>query len=159
MKFLVVALGHRTPPWVQAGFEEYARRMPRATRVRLVELKPELRPPHSSGRDIQRVLQEECRRMLAAVPNGCYKVVLDENGVSLDTRGLAARIERWRQRGHDIAFMIGGADGVAPALKEEADLLWSLSALTLPHQLVRIVLAEQLYRATSLLGGHPYHRA
>jgi 23S rRNA (pseudouridine1915-N3)-methyltransferase len=85
-------------------------------------------------------------------------VVLDERGESLTTRALAARMAQWRQRGRDVAFIIGGADGVAAALKEEADLLWSLSALTLPHQLARIVLAEQLYRATTLLAGHPYHR-
>jgi 23S rRNA (pseudouridine1915-N3)-methyltransferase len=84
--------------------------------------------------------------------------VLDERGESLSTRGLAGRMGAWRQQGRDVALIIGGADGTAAALKEEADLLWSLSALTLPHQLVRIVVAEQLYRAASLLAGHPYHR-
>ena len=159
MKFLVVALGHRMPAWVQAGFEDYARRMPREARVRLLELKPEPRAPRSADGELQRALEAERRRIVAVLPKACYKVVLDERGVSFNTRGLAARIERWRQRGGDVAFMIGGADGVAAALKQEADLLWSLSALTLPHPLVRIMLAEQLYRATSLLSGHPYHRA
>lgn len=153
-----MALGHRMPAWVQAGFEDYVRRMPRETRVTLVELKPEPRARHAAEREIQRALEAEYRRLVAALPKGCYKVVLDERGMGLDTRGLAARIERWRQRGGDVAFLIGGADGLATALKKEADLLWSLSALTLPHQLVRIMLAEQLYRATSLLSGHPYHR-
>ena len=159
VKFLVVALGHRTPSWVQAGFEEYVRRMPRATGVRLVELKPERRPDRAAARDIQRALQTESRRIEGALPEGCFRVVLDERGVSFSTRGLAERIERWRGAGRDVAFVIGGADGLAAALKEQADLLWSLSALTLPHQLVRVVVAEQLYRATSLLSGHPYHRA
>lgn len=105
-----------------------------------------------------RALEAECRRIVAALPKGACRVVLDERGESLTTRALAARMAQWRQRGRDVAFIIGGADGVAAALKEEADLLWSLSALTLPHQLARIVLAEQLYRATTLLAGHPYHR-
>jgi 23S rRNA (pseudouridine1915-N3)-methyltransferase len=156
---MIVALGHRMPAWVQAGLEEYGRRMPRDARMTLVELKPEPRAAHPTEGAIQRALEAEYKRIVAALPKGCYKVVLDERGVSLSTRGLAARIETWRQRGGDVAFMIGGADGMAAALKKEADLLWSLSALTLPHQLVRILLAEQLYRATSMLSGHPYHRA
>ena len=158
MKFLVVACGHRMPAWIGTGFEEYARRMPREARMTLVELKPEPRAPHATEREVQRVLEAERKRIVAVLPKGCYKVVLDERGVSLNTRGLAGRIEMWRREGGDVAFMIGGADGIAGAFKTEADLLWSLSALTLPHQLVRIMLAEQLYRATSMLSGHPYHR-
>jgi 23S rRNA (pseudouridine1915-N3)-methyltransferase len=158
VKFLIVALGHRMPAWVKAGFEDYARRMPRDARMTLVELKSEPRVPHASERMIERTLEAERRRIVAALPKGCYTVVLDERGIGMSTQGLARRIETWRQAGGDVAFVIGGADGIASALKQEADLLWSLSALTLPHQLVRIVLAEQLYRATSVLGGHPYHR-
>jgi len=146
------------PAWGRAGFEEYAQRMPREARTTLVELKPEPRGAGATARDVERALESERRRIVAALPKGCYRVVLDERGESLSTRGLAGRMGAWRQQGRDVALIIGGADGTAAALKEEADLLWSLSALTLPHQLVRIVVAEQLYRAASLLAGHPYHR-
>jgi 23S rRNA (pseudouridine1915-N3)-methyltransferase len=158
MKLLVVALGHRMPAWVGAGFEEYAKRMPREARLTLVELKPERRGANAHAREVERALGAEAGRILAALPNGCYKVVLDERGERLTTRQLAERMGMWRQDGRDVGFVIGGADGTAGALRAKADLLWSLSALTLPHQLVRIVLAEQLYRAASMLSGHPYHR-
>ena len=143
------------PAWVRAGFEEYAQRMPRDARIELVEVRPEAR---RAGGAAGRALEAECRRITAALPKDSFRVVLDERGESLTTRALAARIGAWRERGRDVAFIIGGADGMAAAFKEEAGLLWSLSALTLPHQLVRVVLAEQLYRAVSILAGHPYHR-
>jgi 23S rRNA (pseudouridine1915-N3)-methyltransferase len=146
------------PAWVGAGFEEYARRMPREARMALVEVKPQRRSADTAPRSVQRALDMEHSRIAAALPKGCYKVVLDERGERLTTRELAARMEAWRRAGRDVGFVIGGADGTAAALQSEADLLWSLSTLTLPHQLVRIVLAEQLYRAASMLGGHPYHR-
>lgn len=144
------------PHWVGAGFEEYARRMPHEARITLVEVKPQRRGAGAGG--IPQALEMERRRIAAALPKGCYKVVLDERGEELTTRELSGRMAAWRQSGRDVGFIIGGADGTAAALRSEADLLWSLSALTLPHQLVRILLAEQLYRAASLLGGHPYHR-
>jgi 23S rRNA (pseudouridine1915-N3)-methyltransferase len=146
------------PDWVGAGFEEYARRMPREARIKLVEVKPQRRGAGAAGGDIQQALEMERRRIAAALPKGCYKVVLDERGEELTTRELSRRMGAWRQSGRDVGFVIGGADGTAAALRTEADLLWSFSTLTLPHQLVRILLAEQLYRAASMLGGHPYHR-
>ena len=158
MKFLALTVGHKMPVWINAGFEEYARRMPRETRLALVEIKPEVRGRHAGATAVQRMLQAEHKRISAALPAGCFRVVLDEHGKSFSTRQLADRIARWREAGRDVAFVIGGADGTAAALKEQADLLWSLSPLTLPHGLVRIVLAEQLYRAVSILSGHPYHR-
>jgi 23S rRNA (pseudouridine1915-N3)-methyltransferase len=142
--------------WVDAGFEEYARRMPREARITLVEVKPHRRG--AGAGDIPQALEMERRRIAAALPKNCYKVVLDERGEELTTRELSGRMAEWRRSGRDVGFIIGGADGTATALRSEADLLWSLSALTLPHQLVRIMLAEQLYRAASMLGGHPYHR-
>jgi 23S rRNA (pseudouridine1915-N3)-methyltransferase len=157
MKFHVVAVGHRMPAWIGAGFEEYARRMPRDARLALTEIKPESRGSGPAPA-VERILQAEHKRILGALPAGCYKVVLDERGKAFPTRQLAANIARWREAGRDIAFIIGGADGTAAALKREADLLWSLSPLTLPHALVRVVLAEQLYRAMSILNNHPYHR-
>jgi 23S rRNA (pseudouridine1915-N3)-methyltransferase len=157
MKFHVVAVGHRMPAWIGAGFEEYARRMPRDARLALTEIKPENRGSGAAPA-VGRILQAEHKRILGALPAGCYKVVLDESGKAFSTRQLAANIARWRETGRDIAFIIGGADGTAAALKREADMLWSLSPLTLPHALVRVVLAEQLYRAMSILNNHPYHR-
>ena len=155
MKFLVLAVGHRMPAWVTAGFEEYAKRMPREMPVLLKELKPAQR---SRAADAGRWLQDEGSRINDAVPAAALRVVLDEHGRGFPTRQLAEHLERWRGDGRDVAFIVGGADGLAPAIKESADLLWSLSPLTLPHGLVRVVLAEQLYRAASLLANHPYHR-
>jgi 23S rRNA (pseudouridine1915-N3)-methyltransferase len=153
VKFLVVAVGHRMPAWVDAGFAEYAGRMPRDARIELAALKPAPR-----GGPLKRVLETEGERVLAAIPAGCYKVALDERGARLDTMELARRIAGWRTAGRDIAFVIGGADGLSENVKKSADLAWSLSPLTLPHGLTRVLLAEQLYRAVSILHNHPYHR-
>ncbi len=158
VKFVVAAVGHRVPAWIRAGFDEYARRMPRDAQLAVKEIKPAPRCKDTGAMAVRRLLQTEHEHIIAALPNGCYKVVLDEHGAGWSTRELAGRIARWREFGRDVGFIIGGADGTAAALKEEADLLWSLSPLTLPHGLVRVVLAEQLYRAVSLLSGHPYHR-
>ena len=159
MKLHIVAVGHRMPEWVNAGFEEYARRMPREARLTLTEIKPEGRGGGAAGAQaVERMLRAEHKRIVAALPAGCCKVVLDERGRSFPTRQLADTLARWQQEGRDVAFVIGGADGTAAALRDEADLLWSLSPLTLPHALVRVVLAEQLYRAISILKNHPYHR-
>jgi len=158
VKFVVAAVGHRMPAWIQAGFHEYARRMPRDAQLVIREIKPAARGKDSGAMAIKRLLQTERERIDAALPPDSYKVALDERGVGLSTRQLAERIARWREIGRDVTFIIGGADGMAAALKDEADLLWSISPLTLPHGLVRIVLAEQLYRAMSILSGHPYHR-
>jgi 23S rRNA (pseudouridine1915-N3)-methyltransferase len=154
MRFLVVAVGHRMPPWVDAGFAEYAGRMPREARVGLVALKPA-----PGGGPVKRALETEGKRILAALPAGCVRVALDERGTLVDTMALARRLARWREGGRDVAFILGGADGLAEGVKRSADLVWSLSPLTLPHGLARVVLAEQLYRAISILQNHPYHRA
>lgn len=158
VKLLVVVVGHRMPAWIRAGFDEYARRMPRNAQLAVKEVKPASRGKDSGATAVKRLLQAEHERITAALPAGCYKVVLDERGVGLSTRQLAERLVRWREIARDVAFIIGGADGTAAALKDEADLLWSVSPLTLPHGIVRIVLAEQLYRAVSISSGHPYHR-
>lgn len=144
------------PAWVTAGFAEYAKRMPREMPLQLKELKPAQRS--NAAGDVGRWLQAEAGRIRDAMPAGASRVVLDEHGRSFPTRRLAEHLERWRRDGRDVAFVIGGADGLAPEIKGGADLLWSLSPLTLPHGLVRVVLAEQLYRAASLLANHPYHR-
>lgn len=153
MKFIVVAIGHRMPAWVDSGFAEYAGRMPREARIELAALKPAQR-----GGPVKRVLEAEGERILSALPAGCVKVALDERGTLVDTMALARRMARWRESGRNVAFIVGGADGLAESVKASADFVWSLSALTLPHGLARVVLAEQLYRAHSILHNHPYHR-
>ena len=155
MKLLVVAVGTRMPAWVDAGFGEYARRMPRDARLDLTEIKPDSR---GAGRTVGRLLEAEEKRILAAVPARSLRIALDERGTLLATAELASRIERWRHTGYDLAFIIGGADGLAESLKRGAEFRWSLTPLTLPHGLARVVLAEQLYRAVSILHNHPYHR-
>jgi 23S rRNA (pseudouridine1915-N3)-methyltransferase len=131
--------------------------MPRETPVKLREVKAEPRAEQESG-NVERITAAEARRIAAAVPKGALKVVLDERGKPWTTRELATHIEGWQMEGRDAAFIIGGADGLSDAIKRDAHVMWSLSALTLPHGLVRVVLAEQLYRAYTLLKNHPYHR-
>jgi 23S rRNA (pseudouridine1915-N3)-methyltransferase len=156
VKLAILAVGHRMPPWVNAAYEDYAKRMPREMPLQLKELKPAQRS-NATG-DTPRWLKTEAGHIEAAIPEGSRRVVLDERGRSFPTRALADHLKQWRNDGRDIAFIIGGADGLDDSIKSSADLLWSLSPLTLPHGLVRVVLAEQLYRASSLLAGHPYHR-
>jgi 23S rRNA (pseudouridine1915-N3)-methyltransferase len=159
LKLHIIAVGHKPPAWVAAGFEDYARRMPREARIQLEEIKPALRGNQAmSGPAKSRLLAAERDRILAATPPGCVRIALDERGRSLSTAELARRLAGWMQSGRDVALMIGGADGLDAGLKNEADLLLSLSAMTLPHALVRVLLAEQLYRAMSLIQNHPYHR-
>jgi 23S rRNA (pseudouridine1915-N3)-methyltransferase len=155
LKLTLVAVGQRMPAWIDAGFDEYARRMPKTLPVRLAQVKPE---PRGDGAPVARSTEAEAKRIAAALPAGCFKVVLDERGHACTTRELAKRISTWQMEGRDVAFVIGGADGVSHAVRAGADWLWSLSPLTLPHGLVRVVVAEQLYRASTILVNHPYHR-
>jgi len=141
------------PLWVNTGFAEYASRMPREARIELIALKPAAR-----GAPLQRVLDAEGKRILAALPADCIRVALDERGTLLSTMDLARRVARWREAARDVAFIVGGADGLAESVKKAAHLIWSLSPLTLPHGLARVALAEQLYRADTILHNHPYHR-
>ena len=147
------------PDWVSAGFEEYARRMPRKSPLQLIEIRPERRPAGNlSPGQIDGMLKSEAERIRAALPAGAVTVALDERGQSHDTQRFSRIFEGWLQDGRDVAFLIGGADGLEAGLKRSAHLMLSLSTMTLPHQLVRVLLAEQLYRAVSLLSNHPYHR-
>ena len=157
MKLLVVAVGYRMPGWIDAGFEEYARRMPREAQVKLIEVKPEPRGDHDA-RSVVRMVEAEGKRILTALPKDALKVVLDERGRTCTTRELADKMSTWLMEGRDIAFIIGGADGLSPEVKDHADFTWSLTPLTLPHGLARVLLSEQLYRAHSVLKNHPYHR-
>ncbi|MEO8305791.1 MAG: 23S rRNA (pseudouridine(1915)-N(3))-methyltransferase RlmH [Betaproteobacteria bacterium] len=153
MKLRVVASGHRMPAWVTEGWDDYARRMPREFPLELVTVKPEPR----GGKPVAQLLAAEGVRIDAAC-KGRRVVALDERGQPWTTRMLADKLARWRDEASDAAFVIGSADGLAEGIKRSASAVVALSALTLPHGLVRIVVAEQLYRAVSLLAGHPYHR-
>ncbi len=155
MKLWVVAVGTRMPGWVDEAFNDYARRMPRDLRIELIEVRPE---PRSGGKSTAQLLEAEGGRIGRAVPRGASRVALDERGRELGTAGFARWLTAQRRDGRDIAFLIGGADGLAPATKSGAELVLRLSAMTLPHGLARVLLAEQLYRASSILHNHPYHR-
>ncbi len=155
MRLVIVAVGTRMPAWVDEAYREYAKRMPRGVSLELVEIKPE---PRSSGKTAAQLLAAEAGRIRAALPKGGRIIALDERGREFGTAGLAAQLETWMQAGGAASFLIGGADGLDPALKQACDLQLRLSSLTLPHGLARVLLAEQLYRALSIIGGHPYHR-
>jgi 23S rRNA (pseudouridine1915-N3)-methyltransferase len=155
VKLLVAAVGTRLPGWMDAGFAEYAKRMPRELPMELVEIKPE---PRTGGKPVEAMMAAEAKRIEAALPPRCRRVALDERGDAPDTRALAHKLDQWLAGGDDVAFLIGGPDGLDPALKQGAHERLRLSSLTLPHGLARVVLAEALYRAHSLRSGHPYHR-
>src|SRR6187455_2234382 len=156
MKFIICSVGHRMQPWAAAAFEEYAKRMPHEAGIELVEIKPEKR---GNGKTTAQLLVAEGARIRGAIPPRCRVVAMDERGSQWTTSMLADSIVKWMTNGSDTAFIIGGADGLDPGIKRSADQVLALSALTLPHGFVRVLLAEQLYRAVSLIKGHPYHRA
>jgi 23S rRNA (pseudouridine1915-N3)-methyltransferase len=159
LKLLLVAVGHRMPAWVNAGFQEYARRMPPEAQLKLAEVRPEPRSDANRGvRAVERLIEAEGRRIDSAIPQHTLRVALDERGEAWTTRELARRLAAWRMESADVAFIVGGADGLHDAVRRRAHFLWSLSSLTLPHGLVRVIVAEQLYRAQSILKNHPYHR-
>ncbi|PVZ72096.1 23S rRNA (pseudouridine(1915)-N(3))-methyltransferase RlmH [Pelagibaculum spongiae] len=155
MQIHLIAVGSKMPGWVVEGYQEYARRMPSDYRVTLVEI-----PAGKRGKnaDIKRITEKEGELMLAAIPKGARVVAMEVGGKSWDTPGLARQMEKWHDEGRDLVLLVGGPEGLAPACVARADLKWSLSPLTMPHPLVRVVLGEQLYRAWSLIHNHPYHR-
>jgi 23S rRNA (pseudouridine1915-N3)-methyltransferase len=154
MKLRIVALSHKLPAWVTAAYDDYARRLPRDFALELFEVKPEAR---NQGKSVPQILAAEGTRISTAT-SGFHVVALDEHGVAWTTAQLAAELRRWRDEALSVAFVIGSADGLSSAIKRGAAAVVALSALTLPHGLARVVLTEQLYRAVSLLQGHPYHR-
>lgn len=156
MRLQLLAVGQRMPEWVATGFAEYAGRMPRDMALTLHALP---NPASSRALDTSTLRRLEGQALLAAVPGQALVVALDEGGDVVDTQAMAGRLARWQQSGRDVALVIGGAAGLDDAVRERADWVWSLSPLTFPHMLVRILVAEQIYRAWSLLNNHPYHRA
>jgi len=156
MKLIVAAVGARMPAWVNDAWQDYAKRMPPDCALELREIKPEAR---KSGKNAGQMMAAEARRIEAAIPVDCHRVALDERGKDLTTVQLASRLEYWRGLGTDVAFIIGGPDGLDPQLKQQCPEKIRLSSLTLPHPMVRVLLGEQLYRAWAIMTGHPYHRA
>lgn len=155
MKLIIVSVGHKMPDWIATGFNEYAKRMPREAKIELVEIKPE---PRTTGKTTAQIMEAEAQRILGALPQSCLRIALDEHGAQPTTKKLAAQMQDWMREGRDVAFVIGGADGLHESVKQAAQHLMALSSLTLPHAMVRVLLAEQLYRAHSLMHNHPYHR-
>ncbi len=155
MKLLIVTVGNKMPDWITTGFNEYSKRMPREARIELVEIKPE---PRTTGKTTQQIMEAEAQRILNALPQYCRRIAMDEHGATPTTKHLSVQMKEWMSEGHDVAFIIGGADGLHDTVKQAAGQLLALSAFTLPHAFVRVLLAEQLYRAHSLMHNHPYHR-
>jgi 23S rRNA (pseudouridine1915-N3)-methyltransferase len=154
MRISIIAIGHKLPAWIQSGYEEYAKRMPPEARLDLIELKPEDR----ANRTVTKVLETEATRIESAMPRQAELIVLDERGSMITTRELASMLTEWMRTGVSPCFVIGSADGIAPSLKQRARKTIALSGLTLPHAMVRVMLAEALYRAWTLNQNHPYHR-
>jgi len=155
MHIHIIAVGNRMPEWVETGYAEYAKRMPRECRLVLREIPAGRR---TKGANIQRIIEQEGARQCDAIPVGAHVVALDQRGKQLDTEALASEIKTHLERGEHLALLIGGPEGLAPSSLARAKERWALSKLTLAHPVVRVVLAEQLYRAWSLLQGLPYHR-
>ncbi|WP_297324916.1 23S rRNA (pseudouridine(1915)-N(3))-methyltransferase RlmH [Nitrosomonas sp.] len=155
MKFFILAVGNKMPDWIGTGYLEYIKRLPREITVHLIEIKPEKR---TSGKQTEQLLFAEYQRIRAVLPADCRIVALDENGQQWTTVKFAHVIKQWTMDGNAVAFIIGSADGLHDEIKRTAGEMIALSKLTLPHGLVRVLLAEQLYRAVSIIKGHPYHR-
>jgi len=155
MQIHLIAVGDRMPAWVEVGYEEYAKRLPRECRLTLREIPAGKR---TKGADLKRLIEQEGARQLAAIPAGSGVIALDRTGRQMDTEQLAAELKKRLAGGQDLALLVGGPEGLASECLKRADDRWSLSALTLAHPVVRVVLAEQLYRAWSILNNLPYHR-
>ena len=155
MRIQLVAVGTRLPQWQQQGFQEYARRLPKECAMQLTEIPAAAR---AKSKPTKQAIQKESERMLAAVDTSDYVVALDQPGTQYSSEDLSALLAAWLAQGRHLSMLIGGADGLSDACRSRADLRWSLSDMTLPHGLVRVMVAEQMYRAWSILHGHPYHR-
>jgi 23S rRNA (pseudouridine1915-N3)-methyltransferase len=155
VRLVLCAVGLKMPAWADEAYEDFAKRFPPEMRLELKAVKAE---PRTTGKSTEQLMAAEAQRLEAACPKGARRVILDERGDRVTSRQLAQRMEVWRGDGRDVAIFIGGPDGLDPSLKATADDMLRLSDLTLPHAFVRVLLAEGLYRAWSVMEGHPYHR-
>jgi 23S rRNA (pseudouridine1915-N3)-methyltransferase len=154
LKLHIISIGHKMPSWVEKACTEYIKRMPRELTVDIIEIKPDKR---ADGKNSAAVQEAEAKRILEAAGKD-FLIACDERGQEVTTLQLAEKMQFWQTLGRDVSIMIGGADGLHPELKKQADFQWGLSKLTLPHAFVRVLLCEQLYRAHTVIQGHPYHR-
>lgn len=154
MKLRIISVGHKMPDWVETACNEYTKRMPRDLTTEIIEIKPAKR---ADGKNSEVVQEAEAKRILEAAGKD-FLVVCDERGQQISTLQVAEKLKFWQGLGKDVSIVIGGADGLHQSIKQHADWLWGLSPLTLPHAFVRVLLCEQLYRAHSIIIGHPYHR-
>jgi 23S rRNA (pseudouridine1915-N3)-methyltransferase len=152
----LIAVGQKMPAWVDQACADFLKRLPRELQLNTIEV-PLLK--RGKNPDIQRIVRDESRKVLDAIPTGCSLVALDVKGNRISTEKLATTLDNWMQQGQDIAIVIGGPDGLSNELLQQADQAVSLSDMTFPHPLVRVIIVEQLYRAWSILNNHPYHRA
>ena len=156
MHIHLLAVGTRMPAWADAAYSEFARRLPPECRLRLTEIAP---GPRSKAGDAVRAMAVEAERLRAALPKNARVIALEQGGRECTSEDLAQQLQRWLQDGRDVVLLIGGPDGLSADIRERAESALSLSRMTLPHALARVVIAEQLYRAWSILKNHPYHRA
>jgi len=155
MKITLIAVGTKMPSWVTEAYSEYTKRLPPELAIKLIEIPATKRTKNT---DLQRVIAQEGASMSAAIPPGDFIVALSERGKLWDTQAFAQQLQNWRQKGQGLTLLIGGPEGLSNECLNKAHMQWSLSPLTWPHPLVRVMLAEQLYRAWTLLSNHPYHR-
>lgn len=156
MKIYLLAIGTKMPAWVTQAYQDYANRLPKECELVLKEIAAEKRTKNSHLASIK---QKEADKLQDAIPSGCKVIALDVTGKAWSTEKLAENLQDWMMSGQDVALLVGGPEGLTDELRRQADQLWSLSALTFPHPLVRVILAEQLFRAWSITANHPYHRA
>lgn len=156
MKITLLTIGNRMPQWVETGYKEYAQRLTGKVQLLLKEIPAEKRTKNSN---LKKIFEQESQKLLDAIPQGAHVVALDVTGAAWHTEKLAAQMENWMMSGKDVVMLVGGPEGMTSECLRRADQVWSLSALTFPHPLVRVIMAEQLYRAWSITENHPYHRA
>lgn len=155
MKINLIAIGTKMPDWVVTGFTTYTKRLPHSLKLNLIEVEG---PKHHKNGAATQWLAEEAKRLLEAVPTGSDIIALDRQGKALTSTELSTQLERYQDEGRDISLLVGGPEGLDATCLKQAHATWSLSALTLPHPLVRVMIAEQIYRSWSIMTGHPYHR-
>lgn len=155
MRIRLISITHKSPAWIQEGYQEYVKRLPPSCSLELIDIPAEKRLPHA---DIKRITEREGEKMLAAIKSTHRVIALDVKGKSWSTEQLAEQLAAWQQDGRQVDLLVGGPEGLAPACLKQAEQSWSLSPLTFPHILVKLIVAEQIYRAHTLLQGHPYHR-
>lgn len=156
MQIHLLAIGKKMPDWITAGYKEYSNRLKSTMPLHLAEIATTRK---SNSQDSKTVMREEGEKLLAAIPNKAWVIALDEHGKQWSSKDLAVQVEKWGNHSSQVALLIGGADGLDKTCLDRADQVWSLSPMTLPHALVRVVVVEQLYRAWSLNNNHPYHRS